>query len=715
LNCTGTNAAQRSLIVPTVNKNYIVENNTTGGFAILVTTSGGTGIVVPNGFKAALYVDGTNVVTAFNWLSALTTTTATIGTLTLTNALTTANGGTGLSSYTAGDLPYYTSGTALSKLGIGASGYVLTSSGSAPQWTQLSTIGVTTFSGGTTGLTPASATSGAITLAGTLVVGNGGTGLTSLTAGYIPFGNGTSAFGSSANLFWDNTNAALGVGVTNPNTYGKLAVSGGNMSVLAGGILRAYRSDNATYNEIKYVTSGDLFYLNQANGGSFSFNISGTEYAKITTGGINLPTAASGNANISFNGSSFSLVSNSSSAPIIFSTNSAEAMRLTTAGYLGIGTNSPSQYLDIAASGANMRLYNVGGSGTKLLLLDAGGNSAVGQTGGSLQFYSGGLSNLTATLAGDGNFLLGTSSNYPNAKLFVNGSINVNYSNQIAMRYNVSGQTNAYYKGMTGTQIGLSQTARGLALFNYDQDSNQGITFYPAAYPGMTSPPDPSMYLNSAGNLGLGYGPNSWESGSPVIQMNLSANGGTSGNAFAIWSRADTARFWTNAYFNGSTYVRLVAGIQPTNFSMSSDGSFQWQNVGTGAAGSTFTNGNINQTMVLSAAGTLSTPYGYNSSTLYSSSGSSGTSPTLTLNYRSMGFIQVFAIGAGTERMSMYYFTNCGPTSVYPNITLQSTLGFNITFTVTAVNSLGGFTVAWSGGSSVSISVNVVYLGINAG
>ena len=72
LNCTGTNTAQRSLIVPTINKNYIVENNTTGGFAILVTTSGGTGLVVPNGYKAALYVDGTNVVTAFNYLASLT-------------------------------------------------------------------------------------------------------------------------------------------------------------------------------------------------------------------------------------------------------------------------------------------------------------------------------------------------------------------------------------------------------------------------------------------------------------------------------------------------------------------------------------------------------------------------------------------------------------------------------------------------------------------
>jgi len=40
------------------------------------------------------------------------------------------------------------------------------------------TTAVTTLSGGTTGLTPSSATSGAITLAGTLVVGNGGTGST---------------------------------------------------------------------------------------------------------------------------------------------------------------------------------------------------------------------------------------------------------------------------------------------------------------------------------------------------------------------------------------------------------------------------------------------------------------------------------------------------------------------------------------------------------
>ena len=94
--------------------------------------------------------------------------------------LATTQGGTGLSSYTAGDLPYYASGTSLSKLGIGTSGYVLTSNGTAPTWAAASTVSVTTISFGTTGLTPATATGGAVTVAGTLALANGGTGATTV-------------------------------------------------------------------------------------------------------------------------------------------------------------------------------------------------------------------------------------------------------------------------------------------------------------------------------------------------------------------------------------------------------------------------------------------------------------------------------------------------------------------------------------------------------
>jgi len=145
----------------------------------------------------------------------LTPNTATQGAVTVAGTLITSNGGTGLSSYTAGDLPYYASGTALSKLGIGTNGQILTSTGTAPQWTTLSGVAVTTFSAGTTGLTPSSATSGAITLAGTLNVANGGTGLNSLTAGYIPYGNGTSAFSSSSNLYFNGS--YLGIGTSSPS------------------------------------------------------------------------------------------------------------------------------------------------------------------------------------------------------------------------------------------------------------------------------------------------------------------------------------------------------------------------------------------------------------------------------------------------------------------------------------------------------------------
>lgn len=56
----------------------------------------------------------------------------------------TSAGGTGLTSYTAGDLLYYASGTTLSKLGIGASSTILTSTGSAPQWSAASAVTVGT-------------------------------------------------------------------------------------------------------------------------------------------------------------------------------------------------------------------------------------------------------------------------------------------------------------------------------------------------------------------------------------------------------------------------------------------------------------------------------------------------------------------------------------------------------------------------------------------
>jgi hypothetical protein len=162
------------------------------------------------------------------------------GTVSLTSqvsgVLPIANGGTNTSSTPTQGGAAYGTGTALAYTAAGTSGQVLTSNGtSAPTW-QSVTSGMTSISFGSTGLTPATATGGAVTVAGTLATTNGGTGLTTIgtalqvlrvnagatgleygTVSGTPGGsntqiqfNNSSAFGGSANFTWDGTNVQIG-------------------------------------------------------------------------------------------------------------------------------------------------------------------------------------------------------------------------------------------------------------------------------------------------------------------------------------------------------------------------------------------------------------------------------------------------------------------------------------------------------------------------
>ena len=78
----------------------------------------------------------------------------------------------------------FTSGATVTSGGAGIANVAVTGGGGGG--------GVTSLSMGTTGLTPAAATTGAITVGGTLVVGHGGTGATTLTTNGVLIGNGVS-------------------------------------------------------------------------------------------------------------------------------------------------------------------------------------------------------------------------------------------------------------------------------------------------------------------------------------------------------------------------------------------------------------------------------------------------------------------------------------------------------------------------------------------
>jgi hypothetical protein len=166
---------------------------------------------------------------------------------------------------TTGDLIIGNGSNSATRLGIGTSGYVLTSNGTTASW-QASSGGVTTFSAGTTGFTPSTATSGAITLSGTLVVGNGGTGVATLSG--LAYGNGTSAFTSAT--------AAQVVSVIGTTAVTN-ATNATNLNLSAGSGATNYitYSAGATGNQAQYTSTGITINATNStitggiNGGTF--------------------------------------------------------------------------------------------------------------------------------------------------------------------------------------------------------------------------------------------------------------------------------------------------------------------------------------------------------------------------------------------------------------------------------------------------------------
>jgi hypothetical protein len=110
LNLTGTTAGARDLIVPAIQKPYIVNNGTAD--TITVKVSGQTGIAVPAARSMLLYNNGTDVVNA----------------LTHTPV---SSGGTGTNTLTAESVLIGNGAAAVKFVAPGTAGNVLTSNGSA--------------------------------------------------------------------------------------------------------------------------------------------------------------------------------------------------------------------------------------------------------------------------------------------------------------------------------------------------------------------------------------------------------------------------------------------------------------------------------------------------------------------------------------------------------------------------------------------------------
>jgi len=408
---TGTLTVAKVVTGPSYSKTYTVVNSATGGI-VTFKASGQTGVSIAVGETAFVYYNGTDyvkvsgtvAVASFQTsLGGLTPSTATTGVVTLAGTLNTTSGGTGLTSFTAGDVPYYASGSVLSKLAIGTAGQFLTSTGTAPQWSTLSGVAVTTFSAGTTGFTPSSATSGVVTLAGTLATTNGGTGLTAFTANQVFYASSTSAFAQSANLTFNGTtltantigaftlagtvagggnqinNVVIGASTPLAGAFTTVSATG---SMTSGGLVTGTAltaNGAASYKSIARSGTNDSqfqFYAFDEITSQGFFNAqplgldwyapNTTKVLAATSTGLAVTGALSATGTLS-GGTSGTAYSFSGSAP-------ATSLTLTSGGDVGIGTSSPQNLLQVKTT--TRPQFSVSYNGTTGLYLEDGTNSS---------------------------------------------------------------------------------------------------------------------------------------------------------------------------------------------------------------------------------------------------------------------------------------------------------------------------------------------------
>lgn len=93
--CVGTSGGARQLIVPSIEKQYIVQNDLAD--TVTIKTSAGTGIAVPAGKTTVVFNDGTNVVEAITNLNSLS-----LGNVAITGVIT--GNGSGISAINASNI-----------------------------------------------------------------------------------------------------------------------------------------------------------------------------------------------------------------------------------------------------------------------------------------------------------------------------------------------------------------------------------------------------------------------------------------------------------------------------------------------------------------------------------------------------------------------------------------------------------------------------------
>jgi hypothetical protein len=419
--------------------------------------------------------------------------------LTSSGTLATDQGGTGQASYTAGDLVYYATGTAFTKLAIGASTTILTSSGTAPQWSAASgvTVGTATnLAGGAAGSVPYQTGSGATSF---LSIGTSNYVLTS--TGSAPTwtantGTGSVVRATSPTLTTPVLGAATATsinGLTVSTTTGTLTLANGSTLATSGANSITLTSTGAT--NVTLPTSGTLA-TTAGTVGTISFGTTGLTPSTATSGAVTVAgTLSPANGGTGVANNALNTLTFTGNYSLGLTLNGNTSVTLPTTGTLATlagaetltnktinGANNTISNINLASQVTGTLPIGNGGTGNtatptngQLLIGNGSGFSIATLTAGSgitVTNSSGGIT-IAASGGGGSGDVTGPASSTDNAVVRFDGTTGKLIQNSAVTIADSTGDiTGGKYNGLTvSTSTGTLTVANGSSLITSGANS----------------------------------------------------------------------------------------------------------------------------------------------------------------------------------------------------------------------------------------------------
>jgi hypothetical protein len=394
---------------------------------------------------AVTLANTTGDATASNITSSLTgagTVTAQFAIVRVTGTLTTAKVVTApsysktytvVNAATGGIVTFKASGQTGVSIAVGESAFVYYNGTDYVKVSSTVDTGVTSFTAGTTGFTPSTATTGAVTLAGTLAIANGGTNKTSFTASQIHYGE----FSTSSNF-----------------TYNGSTLSVAGASVTSGEMLTLQNSGTGSY--ILFAQPGVAnLYFGCPNADAFTWRTFGSgaypEQMRLNATGLGIGTSSPA-AKLQVNGATDTLKTYGSSynqqihdSVLGGFSQTVYQVNAVTQGLIGVGGGN--MLINTGANSTANIIFATGSGTTEHMRLDSAGNLNIGAaTSDAKLVVSGG----NATTGIVGRFVNPTSG--ANAKIGFSDTLTYNWT------VGTTGNSFTVISGEYGTTAGTERT-----------------------------------------------------------------------------------------------------------------------------------------------------------------------------------------------------------------------------------------------------------------